>query len=161
MSAGHSPEGARLAASTEILIGDPTAQHVLIRPLSRSTPGLFDASDANGIDCEIEIAAGSFQGRLRADVRSEEFQTFLEQAEGLSVAVEGTASLTAIEGQLALSLSADGIGGIRLVGEAVDLTGPGNRLQFGFDVGQGALDEITRSVASLLAAFPVKAVPDA
>lgn len=150
-----------MAASTEVLIGDPGAQHVLIRPLSRSSPGLFDTWDGHGIDCEVEIAAGSFQGRFRADVRSDEFYTFLEQIEGLSTAIDGTASLTSMEGQMALSLTGNGSGRIRVVGEAVDVVGAGNRLQFGFDVDQTALSEISRSLEYLLAAFPVIAAPEA
>lgn len=150
-----------MAASTEVLIGDSGAQHVLIRPLSRSTPGLFDAWDGNGIDCEIEIAAGSFQGRFRADIRSDEFLTFLEQTEALTVVLDATASLTSMEGQVALSLTGAGSGPVRVAGEAVDIAGMGNRLQFGFEIEQTALPEISRSLGYLLAAFPVEAAPDA
>jgi hypothetical protein len=150
-----------VAASTEVLIGDAAAQHVLIRPLSRSTPGLFDTWDGNGIDCEIEIAAGSFQGRFRADIRSDECHTFLEQIDALTAALDGTASLTSMEGQMALSLTGAENGRIRVVGEAVDIVGVGNRLQFGFEVEHAALSEISRSLEHLLAAFPVKAAPDA
>jgi len=153
--------GGLVAASTDILIGDAGAPHVLIRPLSRSTPGLFDAWDGNGIDCEIEIAAGSFQGRLRAEIRCDEFQTFLEQIEALIAAPDGTAGLTSMEGQMALSLSGDGGGRVRAAGEAVDVAGSPNRLQFGFEVEPASLSEIARSLEHLLAAFPVKTAPDA
>jgi hypothetical protein len=59
-----------VTASTEVLIGDSAAQHVLIRPLFRSQPDLFDFKDGNWIDCEIQIAAGGFRGSVRADLRS-------------------------------------------------------------------------------------------
>jgi hypothetical protein len=150
-----------VAASTEVLIGGAGAQHVLIRPLSRSTPGLFDAGERDGIDCEIEIGAGSFQGRFRADIRSDEFQTFLEQIEALTAAPDGTASLTSMEGQMAVSFSGDGRGRIRVAGEAVDVAGADSRLQFGFEVDSASLSEIARSLEHLLAAFPVRAAPDA
>ena len=150
-----------MAASTEVLIGDAGAQHVLIRPLCRSTPGLFDAWDGNGIDCEIEIAAGSFQGRFRADIRSDEFFTFLEQIEALTVVFDATASLTSMEGQMALSLTGAGGGPVRVAGEAVDVAGMGNRLQFGFEIERTALPEVSHSLEYLLAAFPVEAAPDA
>lgn len=145
--------GGVVAASTEVLIGDSGAQHVLIRPLSRS-PGLFDDRDGNWIDCEVELAAGGFRGRFRTDVSSEEFHTFLEQVEGLSAAVDGTASLTTMEGQIALSLTGDGNGPVRVVGEAVDGAGIANRLQFGFDIDQALVPEVARSLGYLLAAFP-------
>jgi hypothetical protein len=79
----------------------------------------------------------------------------------LSTTTDGTASLTAVEGQLALSLTPDSTGGIRLVGEAVDVVGAGNRLQFGFVVEEASLVEVSRALESLLAAFPVIAGPDA
>ncbi len=149
-----------MAASTEVLIGESSAQHVLIRPLSRSNAGLFDERDGNWIDCEVELVAGGFQGRFRTDVSSEEFQTFLEQVDGLSTAVDGTASLTTMEGQIALSLTGDGTGHVRVTGEAVDVAGSGNRLQFGFDMDDASLSGIARSLGYLLAAFPMKDASD-
>lgn len=147
--------------STEILIGDSGAEHVLIRPLFRSHPGLFDYWDANWIDCELQIVAGGFRGSFRADLRSEEFHTFLQEVEGLSRAVQGTASFTTMEGQIALSLTGDGQGQVRVTGDAIDVAGVGNRLQFGFDVDQTYLPQICRSLDHLLAAFPVTGAPDA
>jgi hypothetical protein len=149
-----------LGASTEVLIGDSGAQHLLIRPLFRSHPGLFDYWDGNWIDCELEIVAGGFRGRFRADLRSEEFHTFLQEVEGLSRTVEGTATFTTMEGQIALSLSGDGKGSVRVSGEAIDVAGIGNRLQFGFDIDQTSLPSICRSLDDLLAAFPVTGAPD-
>ncbi len=147
-----------MAATTEVLIGDSGAQHVLIRPWARSNPGLFDERDGNWIDCEVELSAGGFHGRFRTDVSSEEFQIFMEQVEGVSTAVDGTASLTTMEGQIALSLTGDETGHVRVAGEVVDVAG--NRLQFGFAVNQDALPEIARSLGHLLAAFPTSDSPD-
>ena len=67
-----------MAPSTEIVIGDVGAQHVLIRPVARSSPGLFDNWDANGLICEVELAAGGFRAAFSADMRSEEFQAFMD-----------------------------------------------------------------------------------
>ena len=120
-----------MAASTEVIIGDIGAQHVLIRPLSRSNPGLFDERDGNWIDCEVELAAGGFRGRIRTDVSSE-----------------------------ALSLTSDGAGRVRATGEAVDVAGVGNRLQFGFDLNQVLLPDIARALGYLLDAFPTLDAPD-
>ncbi len=149
-----------MAASTEIVIGDAGAQHVVIRPLSRSQPGLFDHSDGSSIVCEVGIAAGGFRGDFRADLRSEEFHAFLSQTEELTRSLEGAAALTGMEGQLALSLTGDGTGLVHVAGEAVDHPGSGNRLEFGFDVDRTCLPEITRSLESLLAAYPVLSAPD-
>jgi hypothetical protein len=150
-----------LGASTEVLIGDSDAQHVLIRPLVRSQPGLFDDRDGNWIDCELEIVAGCFRGGFRADLRSEEFQTFLEEVEGVRRILDGTASFTTMEGQIALALTSDGKGHVRVTGEAIDAAGIGNRLQFAFDIDRTSLPLICESLGHLLAAFPVTGAPDA
>ena len=97
-----------MADSTDVLIGDAGAQHVLVRPLRRSQPGLFDSSEGNGIECEIAIAAGGFRAIFPAHLRSEEFQSFLEQLQDLDRTLDGTATLSALEGQLSLSLSGSG-----------------------------------------------------
>ena len=149
-----------MAPSTEIRVGDSGGQHVLIRPLSRSHPGLFDYWDGNWIVCEVEIAAGGFRGGFRADLRGEEFLGFLNETAELSRTLEGAASLTSMEGQIALTLTGDGKGLVRVAGEAVDVAGTGNRLQFGFGIDQTCLPEIARSLEYLLAAFPVLGAPD-
>ena len=150
-----------MTASTEILIGNPEAQQVLIRPLFRSQPDLFDVKDGNWIDCELQVAAGGFRGSLRADLRSEEFQSFLEEMEALKRAVEGTATLSTLDGQITLALTADGVGAVRVTGEAIDAKEDGNRLQFSFEIDQTEVPAICQSLSNLLAAFPVIGVPDA
>lgn len=144
-----------MTASTEVLIGDSGAQHVLIRALSRSQPDLFDQRDGNWIDCELRIVVGSFKGDVRANLRSEEFQNFLEEVRGLIQTLEGTASFTTLEGQIALYLTGDGKGQVHVSGEAIDVAGTGNRLQFAFDVDQTYLEAVCQSLENLLTAFPV------
>jgi hypothetical protein len=150
-----------LAASTEILIGDSGAQHVLIRPLSRSHPGLFDDRDGNWIDCELQIVAGGFQGQFRVDLRSDEFHAFLEEVQGLVRTPQGTARFTTAEGQVALTLTGDGSGAVHVSGEAIDEAESGNRLQFAFDIDQEGLEALRQSLEDLLAAFPVTDASDA
>jgi hypothetical protein len=144
-----------MADSSEVLIGDVGSQHVLIRPLSRSQPGLFDSTDGNWIECELEIAAGAFRGAFPAHLRSEEFESFLEEAQDLHRTLDGAATFTALEGQIAFSLTGDGKGHLRISGEAIDDGGAGNRLQFKFDLDQSYLPAICASLEHLLAAFPV------
>jgi hypothetical protein len=153
--------GERVTPSTEILIGDPNAQHVVLRPLTRRHPSLFESDEGNWIDCEVQIAVGGFRGSFRADLRSEEFQTFREEVETLNSALEGTATFSTMEEQVAMTLSGNGRGAVRVSGEAMDATGTGNRLTFHFVIDQTYLPEISRSLGHLLAAFPVIAAPDA
>jgi hypothetical protein len=150
-----------VAPSTDILIGDPGADHVLICPRSRSHPSLFEYRDRNWIDCEVQVVAGGFRAGFQAALRSEEFRAFLEEIEGLCATLEGTASFVSMEGQLALSISGDVTGTLRVAGEAVDEAGAGNRLQFRFDVDGTCLQEISRSLEHLLTAFPVISTADA
>jgi hypothetical protein len=147
-----------MADSSEVLIGSSDAAgapHVLIRPLRRSLPGLFDAGGGNWIECDLEIAAGAFHAAFPAQLRSDEFQAFLEEAQHLHRTLDGTASFNALEGQIAFSLSGDGKGGLHVSGEAIDDAGSGNRLQFKFDIDQNGLPAICASLEHLLAAFPV------
>jgi hypothetical protein len=144
-----------MADSSDVLIGDAGAQHVLIRPVLRSHPGLFDSADGNWIECEVEIAAGAFRATFPAHMRSEEFQSFLEEAQDLHRTLDGTASFSTVEGQIAFSLTGDGKGNLRVSGEAIDDAGSGNRLQFKFDIDQTYLPPICASLENLLAAFPV------
>ena len=150
-----------MTASTEVLIGDENGQHVLVRALSRNHPDLFDYADGNWLACEVEIVTGGFRGAFRADLRSDEFRAFLEEAEALRGALDGAASFSSMEGQIALSLAGDGRGHIRVSGDACDTPGSDNRLQFGFDIDQTYLAQICRSLEVLLAAFPVVGTTDA
>lgn len=150
-----------MTASTEILIGDPNGQSVLIRAVSRAHPGLFDYWDGNWIHSEVEVAAGGFRGGFRADVRSEEFASFLAELEALDRSLDGVAEFTTMEGQIALTLTGDGKGHVRVQGEAVDTVGTGNRLQFAFDIDQSCLPAVQRSLEHVLRAFPVTGEPDA
>lgn len=145
--------------TTEILIANADGHRLLIRPLTRSHAGLFDYEDGNWIDCEIELELGAFRGTFRADLRSEEFQTLMEQIDGLSLAPDGTANFSTMEGQLAFTLTGDGSEQIRVGGEAIDAAGIGNRLQFAFIIERDALREIARSLDNLLTAFPVVGSP--
>ena len=149
-----------MAASTDILIGDPDGQRVLIQPQGRKHPGLFDYWDGNWIACEIHISAGGFRGGFEASLRSDEFQAFLTELESLDQTLEGTAAFSTMEGQLALAMTGDGKGHVRVRGEAQDLPG-GNRLQFEFDIDQTSIAEICRALERFMIAFPVTGTPDA
>lgn len=144
-----------MTPTTEILIGNAEGQRLLIRPLTRSHAGLFDYYDGNWIDCEIEVDAGGFHGRFRADLRSEEFHGFLEQAEGLARASNTSASFSTVEGQLAFTLTAGASDRLQISGEAIDVAGIGNRLQFSFDLDRHVVADICHALESLLVAFPV------
>jgi hypothetical protein len=144
-----------MADSSDVLIGDAAGSHVLIRPLMRSHPGLFDSSDGNWIECDVEIAAGAFRATFPAHLQSEEFHSFLEEVQDLDRTRDGTATFTTVEGQIALTISGGTQSRFRLSGEAIDDAEAGNRLQFKFDVEPADLSQISRSLEHLLTAFPI------
>jgi hypothetical protein len=147
-----------MADSSEVLIGsrvEEGGQYLLIRPMRRSLPGLFDSGEGHWIECDLEIAAGAFRAAFPAHLRSEEFQSFLEEAQDLRRALEGVASFTPIDGQLAFAMTGDDTGRLHVSGEAIDDAESGNRLQFKFDVDPSSLQDICTSLEHLLAAFPV------
>jgi hypothetical protein len=149
-----------VADSTDILIGDPDGQRVLIQPQGRQHPGLFDYWDGNWIVCDIQLHAGGFRGGFQASLRSEEFEAFLAELRVLADTPEGTAAFSAVEGQLALTLAGDGRGRVRVTGEAQDEAGIGNRLHFEFEIDQTSLPRINEGLMHLLRAFPVTGTPD-
>jgi hypothetical protein len=150
-----------VTASTELMIGDENGDHVVIRALSRNHPHLFDSWEANWIACEVEIVAGCFRGAFRVDLRSDEFRAFLDEVEALSRTLEGTASFSTMERQIALSLAGDGKGHVRVTGEAADTVAADDRLLFRLDIDQTYLPAICRSLEVILAAFPVVGTADA
>ena len=150
-----------MTASTELLIGDAGGQHVLVRAQARHHPNLFDYWDGNWISSEVEIVAGGTRAAFRADLRSEEFQAFLDEAEALARSLDGVATFSTMEGQLTVSITGDPAGRLHVEGEARDAPGSANRLHFGFEIDQSYLPQICRSLAVLLAAFPVVGVTEA
>ena len=150
-----------MTASTELLIGDADGQHVLVRAEARHHPHLFDSSAGNWISSEVDIAAGGMRATFRAELKSEEFQAFLDEVDALTRTLAGVATFSTTEGQLTVSLTGDPSGQVRVAGEAVDAPGSGNRLYFGFEVDQRRLPQISQSLQLLLSAFPVVGVADA
>ena len=147
--------GGIVAASTDVLIGDASAQHVLIRPVSRTTPGLFDDRHDSAIACEIEIAVGGFRGQFTAELRTEEFQSMLDEIEASGAALENAANFDALSGQIDLSLIGDGAGSILVAGYVADAEDDGNRLEFAFAMGEAVMPDLIRSLEQALAAFPL------
>ena len=144
-----------------IRLGSDATEFLAISILCRAHPACTDYWDGNWLACELHISAGGFRGAFRADLRSEEFQTFLDEAEALSRALDGVASFSTMEEQIAFTLTGDGRGHVRVEGKAFDAPGSDNHLHFIFDIDQTYLPEICRSLGVVLAAFPVVGTTDA
>jgi hypothetical protein len=137
-----------------LLIGDAGGQHVLITVLGRKHPGLFDHWDGNWLASEVTIAVGGFRAAYRADLRAEELQAFRDQIDALLQSVEGAASFSTMEGQIAVSVSGDVRGQVSVKGEARDTPGSDNLLQFAFELDQTYLKPIGLSLDAIVSAFP-------
>lgn len=121
----------------DVCIGSAATEHVGIAVRSADDP------DGYGwLDCDVEVVAGGFNGRFRASLRIPDFATFRKQLQRLYKKLEGVASFTTLEEQLALRLTGDGKGHITVEGTAIDFCGTGNRLQFEFALDQTYLPRI-------------------
>lgn len=121
----------------DVCIGSAASEHVGIIVHSADDP------DGYGwLDCEVEVVAGGFSGRFRASLRTADFASFRKQLQRLYRKLEGVASFTTLEEQLALSLTGDGKGHITVEGTAIDFAGTGNRLLFEFAIDQTYLPRV-------------------
>ena len=138
----------------DLLIGDAGGQHVLFTVLGRKHPGLFDHWDGNWLASEVKVAVGGFRAAYRADLRAEELQAFRDQIDAMVQSVEGAASFSTMEGQIALTIRGDVRGQVSVRGEARDMPGSDNLLQFAFDIDQTYLKAIWLALNAIVSAFP-------
>ncbi len=92
--------------------------------------------------------------RCVSNVKSEEFQAFLDEVEGMIGTLEGAATLTTMEGQLSVAIAIADDEQMRVTGEASDALASGNRLRFAFEIERAQVPAIARSLDYLLTAFP-------
>ena len=143
-----------MTVNPDILIGSADAQHVLIRPIARLQPGLFDDRDANWIACEVQVAAGPFHGALPVDLPLDQLTIFLDDIGALDAMAAAVATFTNGGGQLSISLARADAGPIEASGDIIDPDGS-TRLQFAFSIDADDLRESRRGLEQLLAAYPV------
>ena len=136
----------------DICIGSAATEHVGIV--------VHAADDPDGwLDCEVEVVAGGFHGRFHAFLRTADFPPFRRQLLRLYKKLEGVASFTTLEEQLALRLTGDGKGHIAVEGTAIDFCGTGNRLQFEFAIDQTYLPRVISELDRVEHDFSTKRGP--
>jgi hypothetical protein len=131
-------------------IGGESAEFVRVAITGDSGEGWLPA--------EIEVAVGAFRGTYSADLTSMALSRFAAELEKLYVTVSGTAVFTDYEGQLELRMACDIRGHILLNGEAMDVAGIGNRLQFELELDQTNVPQVLASLKSCLERHPARAV---
>ena len=76
----------------QIMIGH-SAEHVSLTFTGRTHPSCTDYWDGNWLSTIIEVATGGFRGRVTADLRAEELETFRDQLKLLYEKNSGVAML--------------------------------------------------------------------
>ena len=78
----------------------------------------------------VRISAGPFFGSANAYCELSDFTRLLPELQSLYDTLRGTATFETIEGQVAFTLTGDGLGHIELRGFLTDSAGGSNRLNF-------------------------------
>lgn len=139
-------------------LGGDKRDYVTIRVNSRSNAP--DYWDGNWMVCIVEVHAGGFRGQFEANLRTDEFERFHNEVKPLYDKLTGKAAFRAMEEQLVLELEGDGRGHIHIRGQACDMAGTGNTLNFKLDIDQTQLFGTMAQVGELLNRFPVRGSPD-
>lgn len=141
-------------------IGELTGDSLLIRVLGRSYPGADDFGDGNWLSTMIQFTLGQFQGELSASLRAEEFEAFRDELRTQCSSLRGEAILTSMEEWLALRVSLEGSGRLRIEGVLLDRPSVGNQLRFeihGLD--QSYIPGMIDGLDQIVSAYPVLGAP--
>jgi len=144
----------------EVVVGDPSGDHLSIRVLGRLHPGADDFWDGNWLATPIEATVGGFQGRVGASLRADELQAFRDALQGLHSALNGEAVLESMEKWLTLRVAATSRGRLEVQGTLLDRAGDGNQLIFKIEgLDQSFLPRIIDSLEEVNTFFPVLGSP--
>ena len=140
-----------------VVVGRVAGDHVEIDVGGWEHPGTNDFDDGNWLMTRVGIRARGFSGRYAASLRAEEFVDFLDAVRRLSETLDGEAVFTTMEEQLRVAIRRVGsLGGLEVVGVALDAAGWGNRLVFKLaEFDQSDLPPLVAQLEALVEAFPV------
>jgi hypothetical protein len=133
--------GGHLPKTSEVLIGLPDGDHVLLRDWRR-------ASEEWTLG-EAEVRCGPWQGRVRVEFYSNELERFAEEIRKLYRELSGQAILHPIETYITITLTGDGRGGIKVDGYALSDFVTDTRLCFQFTIDQTFLPRIADELCAV------------
>jgi hypothetical protein len=139
----------------EVRLGGSPAEYLLLVLRGRSHPAASDYWDGNWLDCEAEVVAGPFQGRLGGCIRVEELQDFGAALSTLYERLRGEATFTTMEQWLEVRVTGDGRGHMEVCGRLCDDLVAGNTLVFRLHLDQTYLPPVLRQLATALGTYPV------
>jgi hypothetical protein len=98
------------------------------------------------VSVHVSVRAGGFSGEFSADFTASEILAFRDEMRALYESLHGTAKFNTLEGQLDLTLTGNGRGGIAVAGTCMDRAGIGNRLGFSLALDQTYLAQTLRQL---------------
>src|SRR5262249_33158230 len=113
-----------------ILIGGHEAECLTLMLHGRSHSGAADYWDGNWLDCTADAVVGTFTGRLRRALRTDELERFANEVRQLNERLTGEAALESMEHWLSVRLTGDGRGHIEARCRLCDDPAFGNSLDF-------------------------------
>ena len=144
----------------ELLIGSPQSAFIRVVPLSRSGHDPADYWDSNWVVADVEVVNGSFRAKVRASLRTDEFQSFRAELAPLYESSSGEARFSSLEAWIEIHVSGDGRGHFAARCEVVDDPGGSTRLQTAIHFDQTTLPAVLRGLEAIEAKFPVLGSPD-
>ncbi len=113
--------------------------------------------DDNWLLVRVSVSAGGFRGTYDATFQVAELCSLRDELVKLHSTLQGSATLQTMEGQLLLRFQGNGLGKIKLYGEAVDQPGTGNRLIFNLSLDQTQLADSLHDLNEAIETFPIRA----
>jgi len=138
-----------------IHIGKDTTEHIAINVLGKSHPDSNDYWDGNWLKCIVQVKAGAWRGKFKADLRTDEFHVLAEELNGLYNNLSGEVIFEPMEPWVKFKLVGDGRGYFSFEGEASDKLRTGNRLMFNFELDQTYLPNILKQLREVNKNYPV------
>ena len=140
-----------------VTVGRRDGDHLSIEVGGREHPQASDFDDGNWLVCLVSLRAGGFSGKYGASLRSEELARFRDAVRLLNETLQGEALFETLEGQLRVTIErVGGLGGLRVIGTALDAAGLGNRLSFELkDFDQTDLRDLIAALNEVVSTFPV------
>ncbi len=129
---------------------------IAVQVLGYERPAAGNLSDANWLNCSINVDISPFSGHYGASLSTQDFLAFGEELAVMSDRLAGEAKFDTDEGALSLRLVMEPLGELLIEGEAVVVGAIRAALKFTLHADQSYLGELRREVAAALNEFPVR-----
>ena len=116
-----------------------------------------NAWDSNWITAYVEIKAGAFSGRYKADFRNIDFASLEKELKYLYNHLDSTATFDPLESYLKIIFKGDGLGHIEVFCEASDNPGwAPNSIDFYMHIDQTYIPQLISQLGLIVKEFPLK-----